>query len=70
MNEPAICYDERMDLIILVLLLCLVGFVIYLATTHIPMPPYWASAIQIGALILLILYLVSRFTGGVPNLLP
>jgi len=59
-----------MDLILLVLVLVLIGFVVWLLTTRVPMPPYWATAIQIGALILIVLYLVSRFAGRVPNVLP
>lgn len=58
-----------MDLIILVLVLCLVGFVVYLLTTVIPMPPQWAKAIQVVALIVLILYLVTRLV-RIPNILP
>ena len=49
-----------MDLIILVLVLCLVGFLVWLLTTKIPMPPAWATAIQVIALIFLILYVLRR----------
>ena len=58
-----------MDLIVLVLVLALVGFVIYLITTRIPMPPYWATAIQILALILILLFVLRRFSGAIPNVL-
>lgn len=58
-----------MDLIILVLVMALIGFVIYILTTKIPMPPGWAVAIQVLALIVIILYLLSRFT-HLPNVLP
>lgn len=57
-----------MDLIVLVLVLALVGFVVYLITTYIPMPPMWAKAIQVIALIVLVLYLLSRLV-TIPNLL-
>jgi hypothetical protein len=33
------------------------------------MPPHWATVIQIGALIVLIMYVISRIGGGLPNLL-
>jgi hypothetical protein len=57
-----------MDLIILVLVLCLIGFVIYMLTTKIPMPPFWAQTIQVVAIIVLVLYLITRlFT--IPNVL-
>jgi hypothetical protein len=58
-----------MDLVVLVLVLALIGFLIYLITTKVPMPPGWAVALQVVALILMILYLVARF-GGLPNVLP
>ena len=58
-----------MDLILLVLVLALVGFVIWILTTQIPMPPAWAKAIQVLALVCLVLYLLSRFV-NLPNILP
>ena len=58
-----------MDLIILVLVVALVGFLVYLITTKIPMPPYWAMAIQILALIVIILFLLRRFGSGIPNVM-
>ena len=57
-----------MDLIMLVLVLCVIGFVVYLLTTYIPMPPNLGKAIQVVALVLLILYLVSRVV-PLPNVL-
>ena len=58
-----------MDLIILVLVVALVGFLVYLITTKIPMPPYWAMAIQILALVVIILFLLRKFGGGIPNVM-
>lgn len=58
-----------MDLIVLVLILALIGFLIWLITTKIPMPPLWATIIQVGALLVIILWLVSRFI-PLPNVLP
>jgi hypothetical protein len=57
------------DLIILVLVVALVGFLVYLITTKIPMPPYWAMAIQILALVVIILFLLRKFGGGIPNVM-
>jgi nitrate reductase NapE component len=34
-----------MDLILLVLVVCVIGFVVWLLTTKIPMPPGWATTI-------------------------
>jgi hypothetical protein len=58
-----------MDLIVLVLVLVAVGFVVYLLTTKIPMPPYWATAIQLVALLLMLLFLLRQLGVSLPNLL-
>lgn len=58
-----------MDLVGLVLVLVVVGVLVYALTTLLPMPPQWAHAIQVLALIVLLLYLVTRFL-RVPDLLP
>ena len=58
-----------MDLIILVLVLAVVGFLVHLIVTHIPMEPIFKVAIQIIVVVAIILYLIQRFSGGVPNLL-
>lgn len=58
-----------MDLVILVLILCVVGFLIWLLTTKIPMPAYWATAIQVIAVICLVLFVLRRFV-HLPNVLP
>jgi hypothetical protein len=58
-----------MDLIILVLVIALIGFLVWIITTKIPMPPGWATAIQVLALVVIILFLLSRFV-NVPNVLP
>ena len=63
-------HNHCMDLLILVGVCCLIGFVVYILTTKIPMPPYWATAIQIVALIVIVLYLLGRFGFRVPNILP
>jgi hypothetical protein len=57
------------DLIILVLVIALIGFLVFVITTKIPMPPYWATAIQILAVILLVLYLLRTFVGPLPNVI-
>lgn len=57
-----------MDLIILVLVLAVIGFLVWLITTKIPMPPYWGTAIQVLALIVIVLYILSRF-GNLPNVM-
>lgn len=57
-----------MDLIILVLVCCLIGFLVWLLTTYIPMPPNWAKVIQVVALVLLVLYLITRLF-RIPNVI-
>ena len=58
-----------MDLIILVLVLALIGFLVWLVTTKIPMPALWATAIQVIALVMVLLYVLGRFV-SLPNVLP
>jgi len=57
-----------MDLVILVLVMAIVGFLVWLVTTQIPMPPYWATAIQVIAVVVLVLWLLGRFV-TIPNVL-
>ena len=59
-----------MDLLVLVLALCLIGCLVWLMTTKIPMPPSWATAIQLLALAAVVIYLIARFAPTLPNLLP
>ncbi len=58
-----------MDLILLILVLVVIGFLVWVLTTQIPMPPMWAKAIQILALLVIVLYLITRFL-NLPNVLP
>ena len=53
----------------LVVVCVIVGFVIWLLTTQIPLPPGWAQVIQVLAVIVLVLYILSRFV-NLPNVLP
>lgn len=58
-----------MDLLMLVIVLAVVGFLVYLITTKVPMPPGWATAIQVLALIVIVLFILTRFV-NLPNVLP
>jgi hypothetical protein len=58
-----------MDLVYLVLVVAIVGFLVWMITTQIPMPPGWAKALQVLALVVLIIYLIARFL-PLPNVLP
>lgn len=58
-----------MDLILLIVVVVVIGFLVYLLTTKVPMPPGWATAIQILALVVILLYVLTRFV-RLPNVLP
>lgn len=58
-----------MDLIIVLVVVVLIGFLVYLLTTKVPMPPMWATAIQVIALIVVVLWLLTQFV-NLPNVLP
>ena len=60
-----------MDLLVLVFVLCVIGFGVWWLTTnnHIPMPPGWAKAIQVLTFIVIVLYILTRFV-SLPNVLP
>jgi hypothetical protein len=58
-----------MDLVMLVLVVALVGWLVYIITTKVQMPPGWAATIQLLSLIVLVLWLLSHFV-ALPNVLP
>lgn len=58
-----------MDLIMLVLGLALLGFLVHLITTKIPMDPMFRYAILIIVIIVVVLFLVRQFGGSVPNVM-
>lgn len=47
----------------------LIGFLVFLLTTKIPMPPYWATGIQIVAALVLVLFLLRELGVALPNVL-
>lgn len=55
-----------MGLIELVLVLAIVGFVVYLITTYVPMPPAFKTAIVVIVIVVLVLYLLRVL--GVPDI--
>jgi hypothetical protein len=57
-----------MDLILLVVVVVVIGFLVWLLTTKVPMPPLWATSIQVIALVVVILYLLTRVV-HIPNVL-
>ena len=53
----------------IVLVCALVGFLVWIITTNVPMPPGWSLALQIFALVMLLLWLIPHFV-DLPNVLP
>jgi len=53
----------------LVLVLAVVGFIVWLITTRIPMPPMFQTIIYVVVAIVLILWLLRRFGAGIPNVM-
>lgn len=58
-----------MDLILLVLVLALVGFVLWLITTKIPMDPTIKVIIQVLVAIVVVLWLLGKLGASVPSFL-
>lgn len=58
-----------MDLVVLVLVVALIGFLVYLITTKIPMPSYWSLAIQIFAAIIIVMFLLRALGIRLPNVI-
>lgn len=58
-----------MDLVILVLVIAVIGFLVYLITTQIPMDPIFIWAIRILCLVVLVVYLIRHLGASVPNVL-
>lgn len=59
-----------MDLIILVLQLAGIGVAVWAIITLIPMPQSFKTAIYIVAAIAVLSFLIRRFSGAIPNILP
>lgn len=57
-----------MDLLTLLIVVALVGFVLWLVVTYIPMPPPFKQVIIVVAVIILIVWLARTLLGGGPVL--
>lgn len=53
----------------LVLVLAVVGFLIHLILTHIPMPPIFRTIILVIVVLVLIVFLLNKFGSGLPNVM-
>ena len=57
-----------MGLLAFLLVVIVVGLVVWLAITYVPMPPQFKTALPIIALVILILILIVYIFGGVGDL--
>lgn len=57
-------------LVVAILVIALVGFLVYLVVTYIPMPAPFKQVIIVAVVVLLVLYLLALITGStsVPRL--
>lgn len=53
-------------MLMLLLTLAIIGFIVYLIVTHIPMPEIFKTGIIVIAIILVIVYLVRLFGIDIP----
>lgn len=58
-----------MDLLIILFIVALIGCSAYLITQFLPMDPIFKTAINILAIVFVILYLFRIFGGHIPNVL-
>lgn len=58
-----------MDLIYLVFALAIIGCLLWIVTTKIPMDPMFKLLIQIVVVVAAILWLLRRFGASIPNVL-
>lgn len=56
--------------VVTILAFALLGFLVYLIVTYIPMPPPFAQVITVACVVLIVLYLLAILTGqaGLPVL--
>jgi hypothetical protein len=58
-----------MDLVLLVLGIAVVGFLVWLITSKVPMPDYFKIGIQVIAVILVVLFVIKQLGIHIPNFL-
>ena len=58
-----------MDLVILVLVVALIGWLVYWITTTIPMHPTLRTVIHIMVAVVLVLFILRRLGFAIPNVL-
>jgi len=58
-----------MDLIMLILVVAIIGCLVWVITTKIPMDPMFALAIRIIVIIVMILWIIRQLNLNLPNVL-
>ena len=58
-----------MDLIILILGIALIGFIVWIIESQVPMPPVFKYIIYVILVVAAVMFLVRQFAGTVPNVL-
>jgi hypothetical protein len=53
-------------IVLLVLIMALIGFLVHIITTNVPMPKIFQQVIQVGVAIALVVYLLGVATGHFP----
>lgn len=56
-----------MSLIGLILVIAVIGFIVWLVTTYVPMPPVFKNVLIVVAVIVVLLWLLSAFSPGLLN---
>jgi hypothetical protein len=57
-----------MDLITLILVIVIVGVVLWLINTYIPMPPQIKTVLNVVVAIVLLLWILGVLFGGIPSI--
>ena len=55
---------DPVGILYVVLFLALIGFVVYLITTYIPMPPIFSQVLMVVVAVLIILWVISMIVGS------
>lgn len=61
---------DMVSILRVILLIALIGFVVYLIITYIPMPEIFKQVLMVAVAVLLILWIISLVAGAGPMPLP
>lgn len=60
---------DLFSIVVTLLALALVGFLVWIITENVPMPPAYKQTIIVASVVLLVLYLLGVVTGHAPTIL-